>query len=211
MRGAAGTDRGHGVLPPHTPTRGAAWAAGVGRLADAAVGRRDDRSRVGHAARRAAGRAALSWALSVAGSVASLAANVAVAEPTLTGRVIAAWPSFALTASWELLTRQVHGSAPPDNGQGSATGLTARDAVPRPRSGNGSAPPRKLQRQAWRWTLANRASDGTPSDRKSDRAPVWPRRTLGQACQERRTGRGVCRHHRGRSDRRQECVVDCCI
>src|SRR6266851_826177 len=43
----------------------------------------------------------------VAGSVASLAANVAVAEPSLIGRVIAAWPSFALTASYELLTRQV--------------------------------------------------------------------------------------------------------
>src|SRR5579863_3071911 len=49
----------------------------------------------------------LPWALLVAGSIASLAANVAVAEPTLIGRVIAAWPSFALTASFELLTRQV--------------------------------------------------------------------------------------------------------
>jgi hypothetical protein len=49
--------------------------------------------------------------LLVASSVASLAANVAVAEPTLIGRAIAAWPSFALTASYELLTRQVCGSA----------------------------------------------------------------------------------------------------
>src|ERR1700676_2552082 len=40
----------------------------------------------------------LPWALLVAGSVASLAANVAVAEPSLIGQVIAAWPSFALTA-----------------------------------------------------------------------------------------------------------------
>jgi hypothetical protein len=38
----------------------------------------------------------LPWVLLVAGSVASLAANVAIAEPSLTGRVIAAWPSFAL-------------------------------------------------------------------------------------------------------------------
>jgi Protein of unknown function (DUF2637) len=53
----------------------------------------------------------LPWALLVAGSVASLAANVAVAEPTLIGRVIAAWPSFALTASDELLTRQVRRSS----------------------------------------------------------------------------------------------------
>src|SRR6266700_7689560 len=44
----------------------------------------------------------LPWALLVAGSVASLAANVAMAEPTVIGRVIAAWPSFALTASYEL-------------------------------------------------------------------------------------------------------------
>src|SRR5690349_1082989 len=56
--------------------------------------------------------AVLPWALLVAGSMASLAANVAVAEPSMTGRVIAAWPSFALTASWELLTRQVRSSAP---------------------------------------------------------------------------------------------------
>jgi hypothetical protein len=33
----------------------------------------------------------LPWALLVAGSVASLAANVAVAEPTVIGRVLAAW------------------------------------------------------------------------------------------------------------------------
>src|SRR5216683_1647631 len=54
----------------------------------------------------------LPWSLLIAGSVASLAANVAVAQPTLIGRVIAAWPSFALTASYELLTRQVRHSSP---------------------------------------------------------------------------------------------------
>src|SRR6266496_4576857 len=59
----------------------------------------------------------LPWALLVVGSVASLAANVAVAEPTLIGRVIAAWPSFALTASYELLTRQVRRGAADTDGQ----------------------------------------------------------------------------------------------
>ena len=49
----------------------------------------------------------LPWALLVVGSVASLAANVAVAEPSVRGRVIAAWPSFALIASYELLMGQV--------------------------------------------------------------------------------------------------------
>jgi hypothetical protein len=36
--------------------------------------------------------AALPWALLAAGSIASLAANVAVAEPTMIGRIIAACP-----------------------------------------------------------------------------------------------------------------------
>ena len=53
----------------------------------------------------------LPWALLVAGSAASLAANVAVAEPTATGRVNAAWPSFALIGAYELLMRQVRRSA----------------------------------------------------------------------------------------------------
>jgi len=53
----------------------------------------------------------LPWAALVASSVASLAANMAVAEPSLIGRVIAAWPSFALIASAELLMRQVRRAA----------------------------------------------------------------------------------------------------
>ena len=50
------------------------------------------RGHIGHVACRVAGcrRGALPWALLVMGSVASLAANIAVAEPTLTGRIIAA-------------------------------------------------------------------------------------------------------------------------
>jgi hypothetical protein len=41
------------------------------------------------------------------GSAGRLAANLAVAEPTAAGRVIAAWPSFALIGAYELLMRQV--------------------------------------------------------------------------------------------------------
>jgi hypothetical protein len=44
--------------------------------------------------------------------VASLAANVAVAEPTAIGRVIAAWPSFALIGSYELLMRHRWAASP---------------------------------------------------------------------------------------------------
>lgn len=122
---------------------------------------------------------ALPWALLVAGSVASLAANVAVAEPALIGRVIAAWPSFALTASYELLTRQVRGSAidhegdtepkptargsrgagsvAAAQGHGPAPGLTLVQASPV----SGRAAGRALQRQAWQWAQANRARDGS--------------------------------------------------
>lgn len=50
---------------------------------------------------------ALPWTLLVVGSAASLAANVAVTQPTAAGRVIAAWPSFALIGAYELLMRQV--------------------------------------------------------------------------------------------------------
>jgi hypothetical protein len=49
----------------------------------------------------------LPWALLAVGSIASLAASVAVAEQTATGRVIAAWPLFALIASSQLLMGQV--------------------------------------------------------------------------------------------------------
>jgi hypothetical protein len=51
-------------------------AASTTLLADSGSGRKDG---------------ALPWALLAAGSVASLAANVAAPEPTLIGRVSAAW------------------------------------------------------------------------------------------------------------------------
>lgn len=53
----------------------------------------------------------LPWTLLVLGSAASLAANVAVAEPSLVGRLIAAWPSCALIGSYELLMRQIRHTA----------------------------------------------------------------------------------------------------
>jgi hypothetical protein len=62
-------------------------------------------SRLGHAG------GLFPWLLLAAGSAASLAANVAVAEATVYGRVIAAWPSFALIGAYELLMRQIRNSA----------------------------------------------------------------------------------------------------
>lgn len=109
---------------------------------------------------------ALPWALLVVGSVASLTANVAVAEPTVIGRVIAAWPSFALIGSYEMLMRQVRRAAsskdspapkasPPDR-------LEPVQAASVPASRE--RPVRKvagpdLRREAWRWAVANRAPD----------------------------------------------------
>lgn len=49
----------------------------------------------------------LPWVLLVLGSTASLAANVMVAEPSLVGRLVAAWPSAALIGAYELLMRQI--------------------------------------------------------------------------------------------------------
>jgi uncharacterized protein DUF2637 len=57
----------------------------------------------------------LPWVLLLVGSTASLAANVAVAEPTMYGRVIAAWPSLALIGAYELLMRQIRNRRPLDD------------------------------------------------------------------------------------------------
>jgi Protein of unknown function (DUF2637) len=114
----------------------------------------------------------LPWALLVTGSVASLAANVAVAEPTATGRVIAAWPSFALIGSYELLMRQVRSAAGSTAGkkrvaQRRRVMNQAHPAGPRQRrpaagaalhrAGGGG----ELQLEAWQWALAHRAGDGS--------------------------------------------------
>jgi hypothetical protein len=114
MRGPARPDRGHGLLLAYASARGTARPAGLGGCADAAVGGRDDRRGVDDAAGRLAKRrrgSSLSWLLLGAVSVASLTANVAVAEPSVTGRIIAVWPSFALIGSYELLMRQIRATA----------------------------------------------------------------------------------------------------
>jgi hypothetical protein len=124
----------------------------------------------------------LPWALLVMASVASLAANVAVAQPTATGRVIAAWPSFALIAPYELLMRQVRRAATAsarkpwlqisrkEGRDGNVQRARHHPSGPGPHiegsDGQGGAS-RDLQRQAWQWALANRAGDGSlPSGRE---------------------------------------------
>jgi hypothetical protein len=123
----------------------------------------------------------LPWALLIIGAAASLAANIAVAEPTVAGRVIAAWPSFALTASYELLMRQVRHAAHtaarvPDPGSGPLPEQVdaLSGAVPPPPAATGGGEDagegqvlaagggcRVVQRRAWQWALANRRPDGS--------------------------------------------------
>jgi hypothetical protein len=85
--------------------------------------------------------------------------------------VIAAWPSFALIASYELLMRQVRRAA--DATAARRPRPLARPAVgPPPTAGSEPAARRpatarhgdaglQMQVQAWRWALANRADDGS--------------------------------------------------
>jgi Protein of unknown function (DUF2637) len=59
--------------------------------------------------RRRAGMPAggLAWVALLLGLGASLAANVAAAEPTVVGRLVAAWPPVGLLLSYELLMQQI--------------------------------------------------------------------------------------------------------
>lgn len=128
----------------------------------------------------------LPWVLLVTGSAASLTANVAVAQPTAAGRVIAAWPSFALIGAYELLMRQVRHSAAdrvmprtrthgllvphPEIGDPTVRRVRALQSGPGVREDGsvgrvGSG--KDLQRQAWHWALTHRTSDGSlPSGRE---------------------------------------------
>jgi hypothetical protein len=61
--------------------------------------------------RRSGQRAgALPWLALLLGLGASLAANVAAAEPTVVGRLVAAWPPVGLLLAYELLLQQTNNS-----------------------------------------------------------------------------------------------------
>jgi hypothetical protein len=49
----------------------------------------------------------LAWAALLLGLGASMAANVAAAQPTVAGRLVAAWPPVALLLAYELLMQQL--------------------------------------------------------------------------------------------------------
>ena len=107
--GASGPDSGHGVLLAYASAGGASWSAGLGGGSDATLS--------GTALRVAASTtlladsrsgcrgSPLSWLLLGAGSAGSLAANVAVAEPSVTGRIIAGVAVARVGHSYELSMR----------------------------------------------------------------------------------------------------------
>jgi Protein of unknown function (DUF2637) len=116
------------------------------------------------------------WALLVVGSAATLAANVAVAEPTDIGRMVAAWPSLSLIAAYELLMGQVRRAAEsgvsrrrPGKVGGRPTNSSSRgrpDVVPLDPGKQIAGRGREPQMLARQWALANRPADGSlPSDR----------------------------------------------
>lgn len=121
----------------------------------------------------------LPWTLLVVGSLASVAANVAVAEPSIIGRAVAAWPAFAMIGGLEMAFRLVRQSVTHRLSPEEPT------AVPAPLSGD-HAPEadgkrgRSLQQEAWQWALRNRRPDGTlPRSidlaRQFHRSPRWAR------------------------------------
>lgn len=146
----------------------------------------------------------LPWALLVAGSAASLAANVAVAEPTATGRAIAAWPSFSLIAAYELLMRQVRRAADArpsgrqvQSGRSAATAdgaaVAKSAATSRPADRVLTTPRRaagpEVWLDAWRSAQDNRSEDGSlPSGREIARQ-YGRTRTVGPTGQTLGTGR----------------------
>jgi hypothetical protein len=188
-RDTAGRDRGCHLVPAHAffalrhgetswtasmiplSVDGMIVASSMSLLLDSGSGRRGG---------------ALPWCLLVVGSLASLAANVAVAESTLIGRTIAAWPSLALCASFEMLMRQMRQSvtarsmfeeiqAPKGPGA-----TNESDGQPEHGFAVDAMPARGLQRQAWRWALDHLDDHGElPSGeaiaQEFGRSPRWGR------------------------------------
>jgi hypothetical protein len=117
LRGAPGGDRRDGLVSAHAPIgslHGEPGSVAVLTPLMSADGMIVAASTTLLAkSRSAAGAASCPGALLVVGSVASLAANVAVAEPTATGRLITGWPSLELIAWYELLMRQDAGPPTP--------------------------------------------------------------------------------------------------
>jgi hypothetical protein len=138
------------------------------------------------ASRQGARGGVLPWVLLIVSSLASIGANVAVAEPTVIGRLIAGWPSLALIGAYEMLMCQVRQSAARTtcsrSDAGVDTAVANRPLVlfdeKRPSKGGGGE--RMLQRAAWQWAKGMAGDDGLlPTGlviaRQFERSPRWGR------------------------------------
>jgi hypothetical protein len=150
----------------------------------------------------------LPWALLVVGSAASLAANVAVAEPTLVGRLIASWPPFALIGSYELLMRQIRQSAPqslpPASAHTHQTPVTTGVAGPLHAPASAAAAGRAEATKAADGFPSRDAQPGTTSNRETTSEAATHRSGHAQALDDRITSgdrAGAC-HRRQAADLR---------
>lgn len=103
----------------------------------------------------------LAWFSLWLGIAASLAANVAAAEPTLTGRLVAAWPPLALALSFELLMQQHHHTALVRTRPAEQRGEHTATTTPGEHGEHGGA-------------VTERAPEDAPSERARS-APTTPR------------------------------------
>ena len=126
----------------------------------------------------------LAWVSLWLGISASLAANVAAAEPTVTGRLVAAWPPVALALAFELLMQQhnlhpsirrAHEHTAREAHTPSASTRPTEDAERAPEAGE---PPRS----------SARAGGGTPAQpTRATRAPRTsqkPARATGESARQ---------------------------
>jgi hypothetical protein len=114
----------------------------------------------------------LAWTMLMVASLASLGANIAVAEPSLIGRMIAAWPSVALIGSYELLMSQIRRTSADEPAVERADTTETKGPVDADdHHASGSEVPDgcgagDLRRMAWQWALEHRLPDGAlPSGR----------------------------------------------
>ncbi|WP_433432291.1 DUF2637 domain-containing protein [Nonomuraea sp. CA-141351] len=139
-----------------------------------------------HASRCGRRGGVLPWVLLVVGSLASLAANVAVADPTLIARIIAAWPSFALIGAYEMLMGQIRQSRAVQAAEDVTSDLPSDVLLAREenREDTTRKGAQELHQMAWRWAQDNCRPDGRlPSGKviaaqfsRSDRWGRWIKR-----------------------------------
>ncbi|MEO3810801.1 DUF2637 domain-containing protein [Sphaerisporangium sp. B11E5] len=97
----------------------------------------------------------LPWTLLIVSSLASLGANVAVADPVVIARIVAAWPSFALIGAYEMLIGQIRHTCA--RAESSHENREMKFVTGQEEAGVSAG---SLHRQAWQWAQANRRPDG---------------------------------------------------